>query len=283
MKKRICALLFVSLTLVTMGVGVFAQQPNVITPAVDYLGYWQNTPSNIGYPSSWTFDICPECGQELYSMSLNGLAPTPLSDGAIISLCIANPTAINGSTVADMGILFSNSHNYGDHINGRIYYIGNTIYTKIAKSDGTIPMVWQICPTDSLNYDNALTFLNSYVVGRDMAYARSFGIFSIQMPYYIDSVIDEAVSASYSNGYNDGYYSEGSSYNTGYHNGYADGQINATKNVSIIGMVDEIMNGIANSLNPILSFEILGVSALSLAGLMCTLFVVLLIIKVVRS
>lgn len=261
--KRILALVCVSLTLVTMGVGVFAFQPPEQSPLVTY-GAFQTDNFNSNLTCSVVADTCEVCGVTGYCYVIS--PPTDINAFYDGSFSIIDTTSLNRG--------FNGLYTLLDDHHSEVAHKINTAYVNgFSNGKAYVFTTRTLTVTDAVRYTAlyvplALTvesgldnFINSDVVSVTAHTAYSYGLLS---PYPLQDFMDDKRSEALAFAYNDG-------------------QINASENIGVMGIIDEIISGVAMSLNPILTFEFLGVSALSLIGLMCTLFVVLLIIKVVRS
>lgn len=280
MKKRIFAVLGLVVILSTLGVTIFAQEPNIISPAVEYLGYWQNRPQNDGYSTHWSSINCPVCGVAGYNLVLYDPEGDrkPLNDGDIIAV-VTTEEATRNESQFDIGYVknVNDLHTPTDHINGRLYYwtIDNkdVIFTVTPKPANTnAPFSWLVCPTTAKGYSEVRAMVDDYVVGNINNYVRGYASAFVVQSFYTDVLVEELTE-----GLNE------SLYNEGYQNGYADGQINATENIGAFQLFDDLFEGVTQGLMPVLTFNVYGFTIIGLLTLLVSAFVIMLIVKVIRG
>lgn len=283
-KRKVIALLTITLILITMGVGVFAQQPNVKSPAVEYLGFWQNTPQNQGMLASWSPDLCPICGAETFLITLSGMGHQPIKTGDILAI-VDNAESVRLDSLYDIGYCKPyNTHTIEDHKNGTLIYQNNgsstNIWTVVPKTTTTNSFVWLDAPTDAVGYSAYYQFWQNYIDGASNNYIRSYASSAIVQPYYIAELIEEVYIKGTQEPTNDIIEQLEAE---AYRNGYNDGLINGTQNITALSYISEVLNGVTSSVANILDFEVMGVSITFLFSLVVAVACISLIIKIIRG
>lgn len=258
--KRFMALVCVSLTLLTLSVSVFAFQPDLQSPFVDY-GAYQYDFFNSDTTTTIVSDSCEVCGLVGYSYHIVRVNDD-MFEG---SISIIDVTSLNRNFNGLYNLL-DDTHDISDHTDNTAFFNDGgrgyiDLFTSRLVYGADIRYTYLYIPL-SLSIDSGLfDFVDDNVTSVTAHTAYSFTLVSASpVQYYIDEQNAEAIRLAYN-----------------------DGVINGTRNTTALQYITECLNGVSHAIAEVLDFEIFGVSLTMLFTLVTAVAVISLIVKIIRG
>lgn len=267
--KRLFALVCVSLTLLTLSVGVFAFQPPSQSPFVEY-GAYQIGDFNSQNACQVTgpYSLC-SCGTLCYSYVIaDADIPDDYRGGSVFA--IIDPTSLNRAFNGLYNVL-SDDHTQSDHsINNcyRTYSSGSQSILTTRELTATDFNRYTLLLVDpSLAIDSGLrSFIDTNVISVTSHVGYSFALISVSpVQGYIDGLNDEALRDAVNLAYNDGL-------------------ISGSENANAFDLISVVVDSVSSTvLETLYDINIMGLSLLHLVYFVVALSIVMLILKVVRG